>query len=495
MQFKKVNSTPFNLVIFGGDGDLAFRKIIPALYYRFLDGQICSKSRILATSRTERSQEEYLLQLKNELQKHIKSIDKKNMDVMFKAMTHLCIKDKNDKEGISNWFQNNDIDISIFYLATPASAFGELSQFLDECNLINSNSRIVLEKPLGTDLDSSELINSEVAKYFTEKQIYRIDHYLGKETVQNLMVLRFANNIFERSWNSQSIDNVQITVSESLGVGTRGNYYDKSGALKDMVQNHLLQLLCLIAMEPPSKLDADEVRDEKLKVLKSLRPFDEQSIKTGTVKGQYTRGHSSEGPLASYLEDIGKYESQNDTFVALKTYIDNWRWSGVPFYLRTGKRMIHRYSEIIINFKEVPHNIFPKKEKSIPNNRLSILLQPEEKIELLQMVKVPGPGGYRFKPISLELDYADHFEDRFPDAYERLLMDVVRGNQTLFMRRDEVKASWTWIESIIQNWKKVGVTNHLYEAGTSGPGNIVMDPGHSWELSRHVEKNRRNAGK
>jgi glucose-6-phosphate 1-dehydrogenase len=222
-------------------------------------------------------------------------------------------------------------------------------------------------------------------------------------------------------------------------------------------------------------------------VLRALRPFDKKSIKKDTVRGQYTRGSSKEGQLPSYLEEIDKYESNTETFVALKTYIENWRWGGVPFYLRTGKRMPHRYSEIVINFKQVPHNIFPEK-KNIENNRLTIRLQPEERIELRQMVKIPGPGGYRYKPFSLELDYADHFENRFPDAYERLLMDVARGNQTLFMRRDEVKASWEWTESILKHWKNQKMPNHLYEAGTWGPGDFIMDEGNSWVKSQHVAK-------
>ncbi len=301
------------------------------------------------------------------------------------------------------------------------------------------------------------------------------------------MVLRFANNIFESSWNAKDIENVQITVAESIGVGSRGGFYDKYGALRDMVQNHLLQLLCLIAMEPPVNLEADEVRDEKLKVLKALRFYTPSSITHSTVRGQYTRGGTDEGPLPSYLEDIEKYSSKTETFVALKANIDNWRWGGVPFYLRTGKRMPHRYSEIIINFKKVPHNIFPDK-KNVESNRLTIRLQPEEKIELLQMVKVPGPGGYRYKPYALELDYADHFEHRFPEAYERLMMDVVRGNQTLFMRRDEVKASWQWVESITKNWEKTAMPNVLYEAGSWGPGDKILEEGHKWAKSHHVKR-------
>ena len=479
----------FDLVIFGGDGDLSYRKIFPALYYRLLEEQIGTDDRILALARKKITTKEFKATLLAELNKYIEKVDEAIVKKLLSIVNYAIVDISNaeDAVDIKKFFANSTDRVRVFYLATPASIFGQISSFLDELGLISNMSRVVLEKPLGTDLESSESINTKVAEYFSEKQIYRIDHYLGKETVQNLMVLRFANNIFERSWNAQEIDNIQITVSESLGVGTRGNFYDKYGALKDMVQNHLLQLLCLIAMEPPVTLDADQVRDEKLKVLKALRPFTKETIKTDTVRGQYTRGKSSEGQLASYLEDINKYDSSTETFIAIKTYIDNWRWGGVPIYIRTGKRMSHRFSEIVINFKHVPHNIFPEK-KNIDNNKLTIRLQPEERIELQQMVKIPGPGGYRFKPFSLELDYADHFDDRFPDAYERLLMDVVRGNQTLFMRRDEVKASWEWVESILKNWKSQNVPNILYEAGSAGPGDRIMDEHTEWVKSRHVQK-------
>ena len=368
---------------------------------------------------------------------------------------------------------------NIFYFSTPSSAFGPIAETLKSTGLIKKNSKVVLEKPLGYSLESSNEINIQITKAFSEKQIYRIDHYLGKETVQNLMVLRFANNLFERAWDSEHIDNIQITVSESLGVEKRAAYYDNSGALLDMIQNHLLQLLCLVAMEPPHLLEADEVRNEKLKVLRALRPISKKNIASHTVKGQYTRGSIKGEQVNSYLEDIEEYQSKTETFVAIKAYVDNWRWKNVPFYIRTGKRMIKRYSEIVINFKEVRHNIFPSKEK-LNNNKLIIRLQPEERIELVQMTKVPGPGGYRYKPIALKLDYIDSFKERFPEAYERLIIDVIRGNQTLFMRQDELQAAWSWIESITSSWKSTGQNNVLYEAGTWGPGDDILEENDSW---------------
>ena len=384
-----------------------------------------------------------------------------------------------DYSELSSFIKQFPTFQNIYYFSTPSSAFGPIARTLKACGLVSETSKVVIEKPLGYSLESSIAINNEITLAFDEHQIYRIDHYLGKETVQNLMVLRFANNLFERAWNAENIDSIQITVAESLGVEKRASYYDNSGALLDMVQNHLLQLLCLVAMEPPVSLEADEVRNEKLKVLRALRPLNKKTVQTDTVKGQYTRGKINGNQVSSYLEDIEKYESKTETFVAMKAYVDNWRWKNVPFYLRTGKRMIKRYSEIVINFKEVRHNIFPSKEK-LNNNKLIIRLQPEERIELIQMTKIPGPGGYRYKPIALKLDYIDSFKERFPDAYERLIIDVIRGNQTLFMRQDELQAAWTYIESITNSWKSSNMSNVLYEAGTWGPGDLILDENESW---------------
>lgn len=481
----------FDLIIFGGDGDLSFRKIYPALYHRLNEGQINTNSRILVVARRERDQDVFCASLEKALRKYVDGIDEKALKSLLSMVTYACIDTGKDIESdfVASWFEESPHDVRAFYLATPAAAFGPICEYLDRKGYLNEHTRVVLEKPLGRDLESSEAINDHVSQYLSEEQIYRIDHYLGKETVQNLMVLRFANSLFERSWSSRDVDNIQITVAESLGVGSRGGYYDQYGAMRDMVQNHILQLVCLIAMEPPVNLNADAVRDEKLKVLRALRHYTPETIKEDTVRGQYTRGITSEGHLPSYLEEIEKFNSSTETYVALKAYVDNWRWGGVPFYLRTGKRMLARYSEIVVNFKEVPHNIFPDgiEEYDMTNNKLTIRLQPEERIELQQMVKVPGPGGYRYKPFSLELDYADHFDERFPEAYERLLMDVLRGNQTLFMRRDEVRASWEWTESILKNWELSNMPNILYEAGGWGPGNRVMNEGDQWVRSRIVQ--------
>ncbi|MGB1039280.1 MAG: glucose-6-phosphate dehydrogenase [Flavobacteriales bacterium] len=474
-----------NIVIFGGDGDLALRKIFPALYYRIEDNQITTETKIIVVSKNPLDTPSFFNQLKEHLTLHVPELE----DLIVKKIKGMVsyfkmdLTQNEDYINLGEELAKSKSNQNVFYYSTPSFLFGIISKFLSENDIINSESKVVLEKPLGSDLKSFEQLNTEVREYFNETQIYRIDHYLGKETVQNLMVLRFANHLFELAWDAKNIDNVQITVAESLGVGSRKGYYDKFGALKDMVQNHLLQLLCLVAMEPPAKLNADNVRDEKLKVLKALRPFDSNSIVKSTVRGQYTRGEIDDKHVQSYQEDIDTYDSSTETFVALKTYVDNWRWTGVPFYLRTGKRMKRRFSEIIINFKRVPHNIFPSGKK-IDRNKLIIRLQPEERIELVQMAKIPGPGGYRYKPTSLELDYGGSFEKRFPDAYERLLMDVIRGNQTLFMREDEVRASWKWINSITQNWKKTNQELELYKAGSWGPGDEVLNPEHSWYQSK-----------
>ena len=470
-----------DIVIFGGLGDLAIRKIFPALYHRLKGGQINNSSRVIIISRGKKSQSDFKSFLKEKLSNCIEGLDHNILNQLLKLCTYIeaDLTSQSSLSQLGKNLRNDENIIRVYYLSVPSSMFGGITKNLHLKGLITDKSRVVLEKPLGHDSESSKLINSEISEYFNESQIFRIDHYLGKETVQNLMVLRFANNLYENAWNSQNIENIQITVSEDLGVGSRGGYYDKYGALLDMVQNHLLQLLCLVSMEPPSILEANNVRDEKLKVLNALRLFNSNMVLNQTVKGQYTRGKIKGDSVLAYLEDIDNFTSDTETFVAIRAYIDNWRWAGVPFYLRTGKRLTKRHSEIVINFKNVPHSIFPN-ETPIVNNKLIISLQPEERIELVQTVKIPGPGGYRYKPTSLILDYSSSFKERFPDAYERLLIDVIRGNQTLFMRKDEVEASWVWIDSITKHWKLTKMGNSLYNSGSSGPGDKVLLEGHSW---------------
>jgi glucose-6-phosphate 1-dehydrogenase len=475
---------PFNIIVFGGGGDLAMRKIYPALFHRYLDGQFGDAFNIIAVTRKDKEDFPFQEELKKFIKESMKDATNINLEIenfarkiKLMVIQNPTVENYKELADFLNSFKNYQ---NIFYYSTPSSAFGSISKTLKESNLVHESSKVVLEKPLGNSLETSNQINAEVTLAFNENQIYRIDHYLGKETVQNLMVLRFANNLFEKAWNGENIDNVQITVAEHLGVENRAGYYDNSGALLDMIQNHLLQLLCLVAMEPPNVLEANEVRIEKLKVLNSLRPFTKKTVLTDTVKGQYTRGVINGEEVKSYLEGIEKYDSKTETYVAIKTFVDNWRWKNVPFYLRTGKRMKKRYSEIVINFKTVKHNIFQTQEK-MPHNKLIINLQPDETIELVQMTKIPGPGGYRYQPIALKLDYSDTFKDRFPEAYERLLIDVIRGNQTLFMSQVELQAAWKWTEAISTSWKEANQQNILYEAGTWGPTDKIMEGDDNWE--------------
>jgi glucose-6-phosphate 1-dehydrogenase len=477
---------PFFTVIFGGDGDLSKRKIIPAFYHRFVDGQLTMPFRVLCVSRRLTDEINFKAILVEFIEKSVKSSEKlPQIDEFMSFVSLINIPENNPAtfEPLKQILDGEKKWQRVFYFSVPSAAFPELCSTLKESNLLNDNSKVVLEKPLGNSLKSSREINGVISEAFKETQIFRIDHYLGKETVQNIMVLRFANHLFERAWNADNIESVQITVAEGLGVEKRAGYYDKTGALLDMVQNHLLQILCLIAMEPPSNLNPDTVRNEKLKVLESLRPLTKSTIKGNVVRGQYTRGQmdSDNGneKVNSYLEDIEEYNSDTETFVGIKAYIDNWRWKNTPFYLRTGKRMKKRYSDIVISFKAMPHSIFPDSKYPL-KNKLIIRLQPDERIELVQLSKIPGPGGYRFKPISLKLDFVDTFKERMPDAYERLMIDILRGNQTLFMRHDELEAAWKWIESINTNWNKQ-IPIELYESGTWGPGDQVLEDGHEWQ--------------
>lgn len=474
--------SPFYAVIFGGDGDLAVRKIIPAFYHRFVDGQLTMPFEIICISRRESNEIEYKKRIVEFIDKSFDSKAKLPEIENFLARLKLLMIPLNNKENFKTLKNEMEVEKKwqrLFYFSVPSSAFSELCTTLKESDLLNETSKVVLEKPLGNSLKSSQEINNIISGAFKETQIFRIDHYLGKETVQNIMVLRFANHLFERAWNADNIESVQITVAEALGVEKRAGYYDQTGALLDMVQNHILQILCLIAMEPPSNLNPDTVRNEKLKVLEALRPFDKNNIKGNVARGQYTRGEMAGQKVNSYLEDIDLYNSDTETFVALKVYIDNWRWKNTPFYLRTGKRMKKKYSDIVINFKTMPHSIFPDSKHPL-KNKLIIRLQPDERIELVQLSKIPGPGGYRFKPISLKLDFVDTFKERMPDAYERLIIDVLRGNQTLFMRHDELEAAWKWIESINTIWKKF-IPLDLYESGSWGPGDQLLAEGHEWQ--------------
>ena len=477
----------FDLVIFGGTGDLAMRKLLPALYHRERDGQITGDSRIIAASRSDLGRDEYLGLVEEALRENLGSGDFEDAGwASLRDRIHYVQSDAYDHDNwgaLAELLAGAEDRIRVAYLATAPNLFGTIAQGLKKNGLVTANSRIVLEKPLGHDYESACAINNEVGDCFAENQIYRIDHYLGKETVQNLLALRFANSLFEPLWRRGAIDHVQITVAEDLGVGGRVEYYDDIGALRDMVQNHLLQLVCLVAMEAPSSLHHDAVRDEKIKVLRALRPITEDAVRTTTVRGQYTAGAIDSKTVPGYADELGETRSSTETFVALKLEIDNWRWSNVPFYVRTGKRLKGKHSEIVVQFQEVPHSIFPEQKYNVAPNRLTIRLQPDEGVKLSVMAKEPGPGGFDLRPVSLDLSFEETFGVRYPDAYERLLMEVLRGNPALFMRRDEVESAWHWIDTIIESWAAANQKVETYVAGSWGPAasSLLLDrDGREW---------------
>src|SRR3954451_4585081 len=446
---------PFDFIIFGGTGDLSERKLLPALYHRQRDHQFSEPTRIIGGSRAKLTDEDFRGFARKAITEHFKPeyIDKAELEKFLSRLSYVSV-DATSGDGFSKLKKaiGDSDSIRVFYLAVGPQLFGQISHRLKENKLVTENSRIVVEKPIGRDSESAIQLNDQIGDDFGEHQVFRIDHYLGKETVQNLMALRFANALYEPLWNHAHIDHVQITVSETVGLEDRVTYYDKAGALREMVQNHMLQLLCLVAMEAPSSMDADAARDEKLKVLRALKRITGNEAPKHTVRGQYRAGASSGGPVKGYVEELGK-DSTTETFVAIKAEIGNWRWAGVPFYLRTGKRLATRVSEIVIELKPIPHSIFGDSAGPIFANQLVIRLQPDEGVKQFIMIKDPGPGGMRLRQISLDMSFAQSFHSRAPDAYERLIMDVVRGNQTLFMRRDEVEAAWKWIDPIQNAWE------------------------------------------
>jgi len=466
------------LLLFGATGDLSRRMLLPSLYGLDSDGLLPDHLRIIGTARTELDDEAFRAKAMEALHEHLPSgFFQEGIAQRFIARLHyvpLDIKDPAGFEGLAKRVGNPCDGVAIF-LSTAPSLFKPTIDGLEAAGLACPTVRMALEKPLGTDLDSSREINDAVAAAFPEDRIFRIDHYLGKETVQNLLALRFANSMFEPLWNSAHIDHVQITVAETVGLEGRGDYYDGSGALRDMVQNHMLQLLTLVAMEPPTNFDSTSVRDEKVKVLRALRPITAADAEAVTVTGQYARGAIQGEPVPGYAEELGR-DSQTETFVALKAHVDNWRWKGVPFYLRTGKRMPERDTEIFIQFKDVPYSIFASRGATTRPNKLVIGLQPEETISLFLMAKTPGLDrqGVRLREIPLDIGLANAFSEyRRRIAYERLLLDLIEGDPTLFVRRDEVEAQWNWIDRIRAAWAEKGITPRPYPAGTWGPSAAI----------------------
>ncbi|WP_299892687.1 glucose-6-phosphate dehydrogenase [uncultured Ruegeria sp.] len=471
---------PFDLVIFGGTGDLAQRKILPALFRRYCAGQWPADVQIIGAARGDHSPDKFREIVAKSLHQHVpnRSKDTETLSEFLKRIDYVPLDAKSDNGWTSLAGRLKDNRIRAFYFSVGPSLFGPLAERIRTHDMVTRHTRIVVEKPFGHDLDSARALNATLAAHFDEGQIYRIDHYLGKETVQNLMAVRFGNMLFEPLWNSQYVDHIQITVAETVGIDGREEYYERSGAMRDMVQNHLMQLLCLIAMEPPAKFDPDAVRDEKLKVIRALDPVEPHHI----VRGQFAAGLDGLG----YREVVGNPRSTTESYVALKTHISNWRWAGTPFYLRTGKRLVARSSVINVMFKDAPHSIFGE-EAGRHANALSIRLQPNEGITLKVTIKEPGPGGMRLIDVPLDMSFAEALGPENqdpPDAYERLVMDVIRGNQTLFMRGDEVEAAWAWTDPVIAGWQARGDVPKPYESGSTGPGDaelLMKRDGRLWQ--------------
>ena len=483
---------PFDYVVIGGTGDLALRKLFPALMLREEDGQLPLEARIIGAATGALSRQDFTALVKARAQQHLGKRFTSTCWEKFKERLdyqQICAGKQSCFDALRAKLDAKPDRIRVFYLSTAPHLYGQITQNLEQSGLNCPRCRIVLEKPIGHDHASFCAIDNQVRAHFSEPQIFRIDHYLGKETVQSLSALRFANILFEPLWNRHYIDHVQITTAETVGLGKRAGYYDNYGALRDMVQNHLLQLLCLAAMEPPSHLDQDSLRDEKLKVLRALRPITPESLHDDFVFGQYRAGSNDNALMPGYTEELGK-ESRTDTFVALKCFVENNRWAGVPFYLRTGKRMPQKRAEIVIRFRDIPHSVFDASitKGQLRANRLVLRLQPDEGVELELMTKDPGPGGMRLRSMPLDLSFEDAFNINYPDAYERLLLDVVRGNSSLFMRRDEVEAAWLWTAPLLEYMAQPDFRPAAYKAGSWGPeeaGWLMRRDKRRWREDQH----------
>lgn len=461
----------FDMVLFGATGDLSLRKLLPALYARFLAGDFPNDFRLIGVGQRSMSGGEFVAFITEKCKPHVpaKNLTQRSWREFCTHVSYVNM-DAHALQGYSTLLEQCRSDATrIFYLATPPTLFVPIGRHLQRAGLINPLSRIVLEKPLGHDLSSARLINLEIKDCFAEHQIFRVDHYLGKEAVQNLLALRFGNVLLEPLWRREWVHSVQITVAETVGVGTRAKFYEGTGALRDVLQNHLLQLLCIIAMEPPFDMSPDAVRDEKLKVLRALKKFDDLAVAQKTVRGQYRQGAIDGDVVPGYLDEPGVApDSRTETYVAMVAEIDSWRWHGVPFFLRTGKRLGQRRAEILVRFKDVPHPIFAETAGKIIPNHLLMSLQPEEGISLRLMAKKPGDG-LQLEPVDLKLNVTEAFKKPRMDAYERLFIDILRGHLTLFMRADELEAAWAWVDPILNRWSTSGDEPRPYSAGSWGP--------------------------
>ncbi|OUS34028.1 glucose-6-phosphate dehydrogenase ['Osedax' symbiont bacterium Rs2_46_30_T18] len=473
--------TATDFIIFGALGDLSQRKLLPSLYDLEKDQLIPEGSRILCLARQASDTDSFCEKATASLQIHVDK-DRFNQQTLQTLLERICYIQLDFSQAEQYAQLETQLGAiadqqRIFYYATAAEFFGTISKFLAQYNCIDSGSRVVLEKPLGFDRESSTLINEEVSQYFSEQQTYRIDHYLGKETVQNLLALRFANPIFGTQWNQNYISHIEITIAESVGIEGRWSYFDKAGQMRDMVQNHLLQLLTLVAMDPPDDLSADSIRDQKVKVLKQLKQITLAEQKEAVVCAQYDSGNNDTELLPGYNSEPGAQgDSDTETFVAIKAEISNWRWAGVPFYLRTGKRMKQKLTQIIVHFKQQPHFIFDPQQRDIASNKLILSLQPNEGVSLQVQTKSPGINNdIQIQPTILDLNFNQEFSGvRTPHAYERLLLEVIKGNQYLFVRRDEIEHAWAWCDNLMQHWDSSEHILHKYPAGSWGPTESAM---------------------
>ena len=478
-----------DLIIFGATGDLSARKLFPALFQLDAAGLLPEDLRIIAVARQEQTTEGY----HNELLARMGSAKRQRIsDIAWQQfaqrLTYLSADFSAPSAFKGLQASLSESRTSLFYLATPPSLFATICEQLSADGCLEGSCRIVLEKPIGESLDTSREVNETLAQFFDEQDIYRIDHYLGKETVQNLLVLRFANRFINSQWDQSCIDHIQITVAEKVGIEGRWTYYDGVGQLRDMVQNHLMQLLCLVAMEPPNSLEAESIRDEKVKIVKALRPIDASSVKDHVVRGQYSKGVIDGEPVPGYFDEEGceAQGSDTETFVAIKAHVDNWRWSGVPFYLRTGKRMPDKVTEIIIQYKALPHHIFGEGESAEPN-RLIIRLQPNEGIEMTMVSKRQSlRDKLSLQTHTLNFDFREDGDiDRIPDAYERLFLDAINGDPSLFVGREEIEESWRWCDQLISACEECDVKVNAYQAGSWGPSKselLIDRDGRSWNV-------------
>lgn len=478
-----------DLIIFGATGDLSARKLFPALFQLDAAGLLPDDLRIIAVARQEQTTEAFHHELLAKMgSAKRQSISDTAWQQFARRLAYLSADFSTPCAFSGLQAELSESRTSLFYLATPPSLFATICEQLSADGCLAGSCRIVLEKPIGESLDTSREVNETLAQFFDEQDIYRIDHYLGKETVQNLLVLRFANRFINSQWDQSCIDHIQITVAEKVGIEGRWAYYDGVGQLRDMVQNHLMQLLCLVAMEPPNSLEAESIRDEKVKIVKALRPIDASSVKDHVVRGQYSQGAIDGESVPGYFDEEGceAQGSDTETFVAIKAHVDNWRWSGVPFYLRTGKRMPDKVTEIIIQYKALPHHIFGEGESAEPN-RLIIRLQPNEGIEMTMVSKRQSlRDKLSLQTHTLNFDFREDGEiDRIPDAYERLFLDAINGDPSLFVGREEIEESWRWCDQLISACEQCGVKVNAYQAGSWGPSKselLIDRDGRSWNV-------------